>query len=195
VTFHTGAPVQRFEQQGDRVTSVHTSETTYDADWIIVTAGLGSELLTQQLGHTLPLMPVLGQGLRVRVSQPLGQADFQPVVNGDDIHLVPLGDREYGVAATVEFPDEGVVEPLPREEALKEVWAAAIAYCPALENAEVLETWYGLRPRPQGQAAPVIKPLEGYANVILATGHYRNGVLLAPATAQVVQQLIFGTNA
>ena len=54
--------------------------------------------------------------------------------------------------------------------------------------------WSGVRPRPQGQGAPVIKPLAGYENVILATGHYRNGVLLAPATAMVVEKLLgFGT--
>lgn len=191
VTFHTDAPVTKFQQQGDRVLSVHTSQADYPADQVLITAGLGSELLTQQLGQTLPLMPVLGQGLRVRVPNTLGNADFQPVVNGDDIHLVPLSDREYGIAATVEFPAEGVVNPLPQEAALQAVWQGALAYCTALSGAEVVETWYGLRPRPQGQAAPVIKPLEGYANVILATGHYRNGVLLAPATAQVVEKLLF----
>ncbi|MEM6592536.1 MAG: FAD-dependent oxidoreductase, partial [Cyanobacteria bacterium P01_C01_bin.73] len=59
-----------------------------------------------------------------------------------------------------------------------------------LAEAEILSTWYGLRPRPQGQAAPIIQPLEGYCNAILATGHYRNGVLLAPATALKVCELL-----
>ncbi len=105
---------------------------------------------------------------------------------------MPLGDHEYGVAATVEFPEDGTITPLPREEALAEMWQRAIAYCPALEQATILETWYGLRPRPQGQAAPVIQRVDNYTNVMLATGHYRNGVLLAPATAHVVSQQIFG---
>jgi glycine/D-amino acid oxidase-like deaminating enzyme len=149
--------------------------------------------LAETLGAALPLMPVLGQGLRVRVPQPLGDEQFQPVINGDDIHLVPLGDREYGVAATVEFPAVGETTPQPQAAALDAVWQGAIAYCPALADAEILESWSGLRPRPQGQAAPVIHPLEQYPNVILATGHYRNGVLLAPATAQVVRGLITST--
>jgi glycine oxidase len=191
VRVHFDAPVTAIQHQGDRLVAVRTPTAEYPADWVIITAGLGSEVLTQQLDHPLPLMPVLGQGLRVRLPQPLGHPDFQPVVNGNDIHLVPLGDREYGVAATVEFPDAGVSTPLPQAAALEAVWLGALAYCPALAAAEVLETWYGLRPRPQGQAAPVIQLLAGYSNGILATGHYRNGVLLAPATAQRVEQLMF----
>lgn len=190
VTFQLDAPVTAFRQQGDRVVAVQTPQADYKADWVIFTAGLGSELLSQLLGASLPMMPVLGQGMRVHTPEILGDEAFQPVVNGDDVHLVPLGDREYGVAATVEFPDTGVVNPMPEEAALQAVWQGALAYCPTLKDAEVLETWYGLRPRPQGQAAPVIKPLEGYANVILATGHYRNGVLLAPATALMVKDLL-----
>lgn len=186
------APVEAFQCEGDRVTAVQTDAANYPADWVIVTSGLGSKLLTQQLGNSLPLMPVLGQGIRVQVSETLGDETFQPVINGDDVHLVPLGNQEYGVAATVEFPDDGIVHPQPEETALAQLWKNAVAYCPALEKADILETWYGLRPRPQGQAAPVIQPLEGYANVVLATGHYRNGVLLAPATAQTVKELIAG---
>lgn len=189
--FHTDSPVVALEQQGDRIAMVSTEAAEYPADWVIVTAGLGSEWLTQQLGASLPLMPVLGQGLRIQVPSPLGQPDFQPIINGDDVHLVPLGDREYGVAATVEFPESDEVTPPPREDALDQVWQQAIAYCPDLQSADILETWYGLRPRPQGQAAPVIKPADTHANVILATAHYRNGVLLAPATAQVVAQYMF----
>ena len=192
VMFHTEAPVNAFQCRGDRILTVQTEIAEYPADWVIMTAGLGSDQLIQQLGQSLPLMPVLGQGLRVRMPQLLGNADFQPVIDSNDVHLVPLGNCEYGIAATVEFPEDEIATLQPQEAALKALWQDALAYCPALKNAEWLETWYGLRPRPKGQAAPVIKPLEGYTNVILATGHYRNGVLLAPATAQVVEKLIFG---
>ena len=189
-TLHTAAAVVGFERQGDRLLAVHTSAQDYPADWVIITAGLGSESLTAELGQPLPLVPVLGQGLRVQLPEPLGDAAFQPVINGDDVHLVPLGDRVYGVAATVEFPPEAARSPLPEAAALDAVWQAAIGYCPALQTGDILSTWYGLRPRPQGQAAPVIQPIEGLRNGILATGHYRNGVLLAPATAQQVSELL-----
>lgn len=195
VELHTDTLVVGFERQGDRLLAVKTAEQNYPADYVIITAGLGSEGVTAELGQALPLMPVLGQGLRVRVPQSLGDEAFQPIINGDDVHLVPLGDRVYGVAATVEFPPEGERSPLPEAAALDAVWRAAIDYCPALASAEVLSSWYGLRPRPQGQAAPVIKRIEGIRNGILATGHYRNGVLLAPATAQAVGELLQATSA
>ncbi|HEY9666409.1 MAG TPA: FAD-dependent oxidoreductase [Coleofasciculaceae cyanobacterium] len=50
-----------------------------------------------------------------------------------------------------------------------------------------MRTWSGKRPRPEGRSAPVIDQLPGYRNVLLATGHYRNGILLAPATAQAIR--------
>ena len=61
---------------------------------------------------------------------------------------------------------------------------------PRLQEADVLRTWSGTRPRPQNRPAPVIEALADYNNVILATAHYRNGVLLAPATAERVRQLL-----
>jgi glycine/D-amino acid oxidase-like deaminating enzyme len=79
---------------------------------------------------------------------------------------------------------------LPEAELLAAVRQGGERYCGAIAQAEVLRTWSGLRPRPVGQPAPVIKPLGNISNVILATGHYRNGVLLAPATAQQLCELL-----
>jgi glycine/D-amino acid oxidase-like deaminating enzyme len=175
-------------------TAVCTATQRLEADFVILAAGLGTLPLTQGLGSPTTVGPVLGQGLRLHLDHGLGHPDFQPVVNGDDIHLVPLGGGDYWVGATVEFPPEVSFEAAlamrPEAEQLAAVLAGAIAYCPALARAAIAERWFGLRPRPQGQAAPVIQPVAGYGNVWLATGHYRNGVLLAPATAMAVRQAV-----
>ncbi|PSO47349.1 MAG: FAD-dependent oxidoreductase [Cyanobacteria bacterium SW_9_44_58] len=168
---------------------LHTNQGDWETDYLIVAAGLGSFPLTRQLQHPLTLSPVLGQAMRVRLDKNLKTSEFQPVVTGDDIHVIPLGNGEYWVGATVEFPDEqGNVK--AEKHLLDGVWEKAIAFCPPLAQGEIVETWSGKRPRPEGQAAPVIEYLEGYDNVILATGHYRNGVLLAPGTAEAVKQLM-----
>jgi len=169
--------------------ALQTTAGDIPVDRLVIAAGLGSLPLTAGLDRPVALRPVLGQAARVRVPHPLGRADFQPVITVEDVHLVPLGNCEYWVGATVEFPDEAgaVVADRDRWEA---VWQSAIASWPALAAAEILETWSGQRPRPDGQAAPVIGPLSGYDNVFLATGHYRNGVLLAPATALAVRAAI-----
>lgn len=68
----------------------------------------------------------------------------------------------------------------------------SIRTCPKLAKADIILTWSGLRPRPENRPAPVIEQLPGYDNVILASAHYRNGVLLAPATAEMVKEIILG---
>ncbi|PSN14453.1 FAD-dependent oxidoreductase [filamentous cyanobacterium CCT1] len=196
VEFHFDQPVVGFETEGSNgedavCTAVHTATQTIAADAIVLSAGLGTMPLTQSLAQPTAVGPVLGQALRLHLNSPLGKPNFQPVVNGYDIHLVPLGGGDYWVGATVEFPPETSLEEAlamqPEAERLDEVMAGAIAYCPALAAGTVTDRWFGLRPRPQGQAAPVIQSLAGYSNIWLATGHYRNGVLLAPATALAVR--------
>lgn len=154
-------------------------------DAAIVTAGLGSVALTGA-DPSFRLQSVLGQARRVRLTREL-PTSTAPVVAVDDVHLVPLPSKEMWIGATVEFCE---AEPIPGPAALAQVWETAIGICPALKTAEILREWWGIRPRPVGQGAPVVKPLAAYDNVWLATGHYRNGVLLAPATAALVAEEI-----
>lgn len=169
-----------------------TSAETLAADWIVIAAGLGSTPLTQSAQQPVLTGPVLGQAMQVRLDQPLGDPTFQPVITGNDIHIVPLGHCEYWIGATVEFPPEAApleaIQPEPAR--LDQVWQGAVEICPELANATLLKTWSGLRPRPQNRPAPIVEPLAGYSNVFIATGHYRNGVLLAPATAQIVRAAV-----
>lgn len=190
-----GQNVQKFTSilvQGSNVqhcSQVLTADHIFAADWIIVSGGMGSKLLTISLNKTLEIQPVLGQAIHLRLPKSMGDLTFQPVITGNDVHIVPLGSGEYWVGATVEFSDEKeIVE--ANADLLEWVKEQAIAFCPELAQGEIIRTWSGKRPRPVGQSAPVIKLLDNYDNVLLATGHYRNGVLLAPATAQVIQEMI-----
>jgi glycine/D-amino acid oxidase-like deaminating enzyme len=183
-----GLKVDRVGFAGRSCEQVHTSEGIIETDWLIVAAGLGSTPLTASTSQGVEIRPVLGQALQLKLKQPLGDVKFQPVITGNDVHIVPLGKGEYWVGATLEFPsDTGEIE--PQQELLEQVREKAIAFCPNLADAQIIYTWSGKRPRPQGESAPIIKPLTGYNNVLLATGHYRNGVLLAPATAQEILRL------
>ena len=172
-----------------KLREIVTSNGIVEFDRLIVAAGLGTTLLTAGMKASLDIRPVLGQATKLQLQHQLGTPQFEPVVTGSDIHLVPLGNQQYWLGATVEFPDEqGAVT---ADEALwQEVQAKALAFCPAIADATILESWTGKRPRPYGQPAPIIKKLEPYQDVILATAHYRNGVLLAPGTAQEVKKLL-----
>ena len=194
VQFQFGSPVQAIHcnPNGSDLKTCQFIETTTErlaVDWVVIAAGLGATPLTASLQQAIAIRPVLGQALHLRLDEPLAPLGQQPVITGNDVHIVPLPDNEYWVGSTVEFPVNG--EPGEPDAALLEgVLAQAIAFCPALAKATVLKTWSGLRPRPEGRPAPIIGPLTGYNNVLLATGHYRNGVLLAPATAQIIRDLI-----
>ena len=191
VEFKFGVTVNQLlsSKQEEYCQGIITSQGHWDTDWLIIAAGLGSTPLTASVRQKLDLRPVLGQAIRLRVNKILGQAEFQPVITGNDVHIVPQANQEYWLGATVEFPDEiGTVT--VKSELLEQVIADAISFCPALQDATIIESWSGKRPRPQGQAAPVIGKLAGYANVLLATGHYRNGVLLAPATAKEILAIV-----
>ncbi len=219
VTFHWGVTVENYQKNSSGNNQIigksvdknlNESLILENVDRLIITAGLGSlktlpnkenwqtkpdnynnnySRLASKIDPQLELIPVLGQGVQLRLESPLGNADFQPVVTGDDVHIVPLGGGEYWVGATVEFPD-AAGEVVADESLLDGVIKKAIAFCPDLAKATEVKRWSGLRPRPQGQSAPVIGFLPGFNNVLLATGHYRNGILLAPATALVVRELI-----
>lgn len=212
VTFHFGVTVEEYDltttTQQPRVRQIKTkavgveeSPLIQDVDWLVVSAGLGTLESLQAIALSssplaspalIDIRPVLGQAIHLKLKHPLGNPDFQPVITGDDVHIVPCGGvqaMEYWVGATVEFAtDKGEIVAAPA--LLDRVMQQAIAFCPALADSTILRTWSGLRPRPEGRPAPVIGYLPGFSNILLATGHYRNGVLLAPATAQVIRQMI-----
>jgi glycine/D-amino acid oxidase-like deaminating enzyme len=200
VTFQFDVQVQGWQaaptQDAKQVChQIETSEGRLAVDWLIIAAGLGSTALTQTAQQPVDIRPVLGQAVQLHLDQPLGDPDFQPIISGNDVHVVPLANGDYWVGATVEFPVEDcqgkMILPLqPDPNRLAELMQGAIALCPALSQAKILKIWSGLRPRPYNRSAPIIEPLVNYTNILLATGHYRNGILLAPATALVIRGVI-----
>jgi glycine oxidase len=158
-------------------------------DRLIVCAGLGSAAVTASLNQLVDIRPVLGQALHLLTPNPVGNPDFSPVITCDDVHIVPLGNQEFWVGATVEFSENGG-EIQANSDMLEQVMARARFLCPALAEAEIIRKWSGLRPRPEGRPAPIIGTLPGNDRVFIASGHYRNGVLLAPATARSIREMI-----
>ncbi|WP_019508339.1 FAD-binding oxidoreductase [Pleurocapsa sp. PCC 7319] len=195
VKFHFGSTVENFltqpakENEQLSCRQLVTSTDKIEVEQVIISAGLGSTPLTRSLHQTIPIRPVLGQAIKFKLDSPLGHPNFQPVVTGNDIHIVPLGNQEYWLGATVEFPTESGAS-FANPKSLEQLKQEAIVFCPQLKTATISKTWSGKRPRPEGIPAPIIGKLSGYNNILLATAHYRNGVLLAPATALEIVQMI-----
>ncbi len=190
--FNTTVQSLKTIKVSDQKTICHSLETTtgvVKTDWVVMATGLGTTPLlpTKIEQKQFKIRPVLGQALRLKLNQPLGKR--QPVITGDDLNIVPLENNEYWIGATVEFP-ESDDEIILNSSQLDNILEKAITMCPGLSQSQIIQKWSGLRPRPDGQPAPIIRQLPGYGNIILATGHYRNGVLLAPVTSQEVCQMI-----
>lgn len=168
---------------------IHLQSKTLLADWVVVATGLGTSPLIKSLGCNLAIKPVLGQALLIKYSNWRHTSEFNPVITGNDVHIVPKKNHEFWLGATVEFPTEEIPL-LPNQDLLNNLRQNAISFCPNLAHAPVMLSWTGKRPRPDGKPAPVIEKLPNYNNILLATGHYRNGVLLAPATADAIASMI-----
>jgi glycine oxidase len=164
------------------------------SDRIVVTSGLGSNaLLASLLKNSTKkreqdlLLPVGGQALLLHIPN----LNLQTIINAEnedhsDINIVPLGNDQYWLGATLEFePSE-----LPREANISLLLEQAIAWCPTFKKAKVLKTWAGDRPRPDGFQSPILGFAPDHPHIAIATGHYRNGVMMAPVTAQITRDLL-----
>ncbi|MGK7940470.1 MAG: NAD(P)/FAD-dependent oxidoreductase [Crocosphaera sp.] len=168
---------------------IKTSHNTLKTDWLIMCAGIGSTALINELQPMVNIQPVLGQAIQIKLNNVLGNINFQPVITGEDIHIVPINSREYWIGATLEFPDT-IGEITAKRDLLEQAKKQVFSVCPELKKGEVVNSWSGKRPRPDGEPAPIIKEVPNYPHLLLATGHYRNGILLAPATALMIKEKI-----
>ena len=152
-------------------------------DAVVVCTGLNSDDLLKPLGYGRAMSPVLGQALALQLSQcPEQWGQWPSVLVYRGFNLIPDGADRLLLGATVEPGDEPAEAPLKLMRSLNEEapqW---------LRSATVIEHWNGLRARPVDRPAPLLEVLE--PGLILASGHYRNGVLLAPATAEWVTDIL-----
>ncbi len=197
VRFYYQAQLTQLEHHSAQVKAISwqssDAHNTEPIDYLVIAAGLDSTLITSQLQQPLPLQPVLGQALYYHCSKPMHQA--WPVIQGKDVHLVPVLDsadpgQDFWVGATVEFSEDNSTTPPADTVQLQALQEQALRLFPFLNQAELVHAWSGIRPRPVQRSAPIIEPLAPYDNVLLATGHYRNGILLAPITAETIKTLL-----
>jgi len=155
-------------------TGVHVTDVdAVDAEHVVVAAGAWSA----QLLADVPVRPVKGQVLRLR--DPAGPGLLTQVLRYEGGYVVPRGDGRYVLGATVE---ERGFDTTVTAGAIYELLRDASELVPGISELVVEEALAGLRPGSPGNL-PVV---ERRGRVLVATGHFRNGVLLAPATAETV---------
>jgi glycine oxidase len=170
--------------RGDRVEAVNTSTGTIPCHRLIVAAGAWSGQLLQDIGVRVPTPPLKGQIVLLNADRPL----IRRVVEHGRNYLVPREDGRVLVGATEQ--DAGFDKRTTFEDT-RALLDDALRLCPILGEAQVEATWAGLRPG-SVDTRPYIGPAPRYDNLIVATGHKRAGLQLAPATAELVADLLLG---
>jgi glycine oxidase len=176
--FLEAAPVVEITTLGARVTGVRTPMGVFEGDTVVLAAGVWSPELLRGLGLELPVVPVKGQILSLRG---FGRAPRQVLWSGE-CYVVPRPDGEIVLGATEE---EGNYDVRPSLAGVNRLTEAVLEVVPAVGGFSVEGFWAGLRP-----AAPDRFPIVGWAaglsGLLVATAHYRNGVLLGPLTGRRV---------
>lgn len=180
VTIRSDTRVTNLVCEQKRCVGVIAAGEKIEAAHVVIAAGCFSSDLADGAAHLarlLPTRPVRGQMLALRHDG----FRLSRVLRSERGYLVPRRDGRVIAGSTKE---EAGFEKRVTAEGIRKVLNAAIELCPALAAAEIVETWSGLRPGTPDDL-PILGPTD-IDGLQIATGHYRNGILLTPITAKLI---------
>jgi len=184
VEIRAGSTVTSLMRERDRCTGVVAANETITARHVIVAAGCFSADVAPSetwFAPWVPTRPVRGQMVALRLK---GIAP-RHVLRSERSYIVP---RRGGRAVAGSTLEDAGFDKQVTLAGMQQILRATLDLAPALADAEILETWAGLRPGTPDDL-PILGPtsIEG---LLIATGHFRNGILLAPATARLLREWI-----
>jgi len=178
-----GVEVESLLVSGARVEGVIAGGRRFSAAHVVLAAGAFSSRLDVARRYA-PTVPMRGQMIALRSSAP----PIQRVLRSVRGYIVPRDDaRPQRLVAGSTLENVGY-EKRVTPEGIARILEAAKELVPALESAEIVETWSGLRPDTPDHL-PILGPTD-LVGLTIATGHYRNGILLAPITAKLIAEWI-----
>jgi glycine oxidase len=205
IDFSSGDPVLAVEVANGKASGVRTRKAQFAAGLVVNCAGAWAGQIGVGTGASrarpersrrvqaerssagsfvVPTRPVKGQMLCVVMPQ---KELVRHVIRMPDVYLIPRSDGRLVIGATQE---EAGFDKQTVPETIQKLRQAALNLVPKLAEARILETWAGLRPgTPDGMPILGTTPTPGY---FVATGHFRDGILLAPVTARLMSQIIAG---
>jgi glycine oxidase len=181
VDFSSGDEVTAVNLSDGQVSGVTTTKTSFLADKVVNCAGAWSGQIPPQ---PFPTHPVKGQMLCLAMPS---RTLLKHVIRSPQVYLIPRSDGRLLVGATVE---EAGFDKRTVPATIQGLHTAALAMVPKLVGARILEDWAGLRP-----GTPDNLPILGATGTpgyYVATGHFRDGILLTPVTAFVMADVIEG---
>jgi glycine oxidase len=178
-----GVEVESLMESGARVEGVVAGGQRFTAAHVILAAGAFSSRLAAAQRYA-PTRPMRGQMVALRSSA----APIERVLRSTRGYIVPRDDAQPQRLVAGSTLENAGYEKRVTPQGLAHILEAAQELVPGLAGAEIIETWCGLRPDTPDHL-PILGPtdLEGLA---IATGHFRNGILLAPITAKLIAEWI-----
>jgi glycine oxidase len=177
VDVSSGSEVTGLLVAGNRVSGVQTDQTSYAAPVVVNCAGAWAGTIGPL---SFPVRPVKGQMLAV-----VGGHHLKHVIRGEYVYLVPRTNGRLVIGSTLE---ELGYDKRTEVNTIRRLLHAAVEVAPGLSEAKIHDDWAGLRPGTPDEL-PILgeSELKGY---FVATGHFRDGILLAPITALVMTDVI-----
>jgi glycine oxidase len=181
VDVSSGTAVTSLNVLDGRAAGVTTDKSSYPAAQVVNCAGAWSGQIPP---YPFPTRPVKGQMLCFAMP---ARELLRHVLRAPEIYLIPRSDGRLLAGATVE---EAGFDKRTVPHTIQQLYRAAVTLLPALQEAKVLEAWAGLRPgTPDNLPILGVTAMPGY---YVATGHFRDGILLAPVTARVMTNVMAG---
>jgi len=186
VTLLSNCEVTSLRDGGGRMTGVETANGPIHAPIVVVCAGAWTSSLRTSTSGPLEIEPVRGQMLCFKPAQPIAHH----VIYSKLGYVIPRRNGRVLAGSTSEHVgfDKRVTD-----EGVSSIKSIAFEIAPALDGAPLVDSWAGFRPRAIDDL-PLLGPDAGVQGLFYATGHYRNGILLAPITAHVIADLVHGVS-
>ena len=184
VQLHEHSPVQRLRLAHGRIEGVETAQATLRTDRVVIAGGAWSAELLRGTGTTLPVTPVRGQMILFETRPGL----VKHIVYSDGYYLVPRRDGRVLAGSTLEYTGFNKAT-TPEARAL--LAAQAVRIAPVLADYPVIRHWAGLRPGTR-DGIPFICEHSEISGLYLNAGHFRNGVVMGPASARLLVDRMLG---
>lgn len=179
VDISSGNPARTLLLSQGRVIGVQTEKSSYSAAAVVNCAGAWAGCLAP---YTVPVEPVKGQMLAV-----VGAPSLKHVVRTADVYLVPRSDGRLIIGSTIE---RAAYDKRTDVNVIRQLFAKATQLVAGIAAAKEHEAWAGLRPgSPDGLPLLGAGAIPGY---FVSSGHFRDGILLAPISAAVMTDLVLG---
>jgi glycine oxidase len=180
VKLFPGSNVQSVAKDGGRGAGLIVDGEKIESRWTVIAAGCFSAEI-EGVAQYAPVRPAKGQMIALRAKD----FSIERVLWSDHVYLVPRNDGRILAGSTVEYVG---FEKQVTADGVQKILTAALQLAPALAHAQIEETWAGLRPDSPDHL-PIIGPTD-LDGLLIATGHFRSGILLAPISAQLIREWI-----